>query len=102
LFSAAGELWKPKTFSGIFGAAPSVALASLALAFSKDGSTTVALLGRSMVIGSVALFAYGLSCVVAARREKSPVWVAALAAWVVWFLIAFAGLGAGTALGVLH
>ena len=27
LFSLLGDLWKPKTFSGIFGAAPSVALA---------------------------------------------------------------------------
>lgn len=101
LFSVTGELWKPKTFSGIFGAAPSVALASLALTFAKQGPPAVVLLGRSMVIGSVALYVYGAACVFATKRETWPVWLGALSSWLVWFAAAFAGLGAGTALGAL-
>src|SRR5437763_12534207 len=50
-FSVVAEMWEPKTFAGIFGAAPSVALASLALAFHKHGGAYVAIEGRSMVIG---------------------------------------------------
>ena len=101
LFSVTGELWKPKTFSGLFGAAPSVALASLALTFAKQGPSAVALLGRSMVIGSVALYVYGAACVLATRREKWPVWLAALSSWLAWFAAAFAGLRVGAALGAL-
>jgi hypothetical protein len=101
LFSVTGEVWKPKTFSGIFGAAPSVALASLALTFAKQGPATVAVLARSMVIGSIALYFYGLACVFATKREKWPVWISALSAWLAWFAVAFAALGAAIALGAL-
>jgi hypothetical protein len=102
VFSLTGDLWRPKTFSGIFGAAPSVALASLALGFSKEGPGAVAVLGRSMVIGSVALFVYAAACVFVTKHERWPIWVSALSAWVAWFAAAFAGLGAGAALGGLR
>jgi hypothetical protein len=102
LFSVAGELWKPKTFSGLFGAAPSVALASLGLAFAKQGPEVVAVLGRSMVIGAMALYVYGAACVIATKREKWPVWLSAFSAWFAWGAAAFGGLGAGAALGALR
>jgi hypothetical protein len=102
LFSLAGDLWRPKTFSGIFGAAPSVALASLALAFGKEGAGVVAVLGRSMVIGAVAFFIYGAACVFVTKHEKWPIWVSASSAWAAWFAAALAGLGAGAALGGLR
>jgi hypothetical protein len=101
LFSLAGDLWKPKTFSGIFGASPSVALASLALTFGKQGPAVVSTLGRSMVVGSVALFVYAAACVGAVKHEKWPVSLSAVYAWVAWIVVAFAGLGAGVALGAL-
>jgi hypothetical protein len=88
-FSVVAEMWEPKTFAGIFGAAPSVALASLALAFHKHGGAYVAIEGRSMVIGALGLFAYSCACVAAAKREHVPVWLGAAAAWVVWFMTAF-------------
>ena len=36
-FSVLGDVFKPKSFAGLFGAAPSVALATLGLAIMKDG-----------------------------------------------------------------
>jgi Protein of unknown function (DUF3147) len=54
VFAVAGDLFKPKTFAGIFGAAPSVALASLALAYGKQGEVYAGLKARSMVAGAVA------------------------------------------------
>ena len=93
LFSVTGEIWRPKTFSGVFGAAPSVALASLGLAYARQGAGEVAVLGRSMAIGAVAFFIYGAACVVTARRERWPVWLAALCSWLAWFATAFAGAG---------
>lgn len=57
-FSVIGSVLRPKTFAGLFGAAPSVALATLALTFHKDGHHYAALEGRSMVLGAVAMAAY--------------------------------------------
>jgi len=76
--------------------------ASLGLAFGKGGPEIVAVLGRSMVIGSIALYVYGAACVMATKREKWPVWLSAFSAWFAWFAAAFGGLGAASALGTLR
>lgn len=57
-FAVLGDLFKPKSFAGLFGAAPSVARASLALTIAKQGSSYAALEGRSMIAGAVALCIY--------------------------------------------
>jgi hypothetical protein len=41
LFAILGEILRPKSVAGLFGAAPSVALATLSLAFYKEGSDYV-------------------------------------------------------------
>lgn len=84
-FAAAGELFKPKTFSGLFGAAPSVAIASLALAFQKHGPGYVGIEARSMALGSVAMLLYSAACVALSKRHAIPVWLGAGAAWIAWF-----------------
>ena len=45
-FSILGDLLKPKSFAGLFGAAPSVALASLYLALKQHGIQYASLEGR--------------------------------------------------------
>jgi len=70
VFAAIGEAFQPKTFSGLFGAAPSVALASLALAFHQHDATYVATLARWMIVGALALFVYCAVCVVIVRRAR--------------------------------
>lgn len=57
-FSLIGTVLKPKTFAGLFGAAPSVALATLALTFHKSGHGYAALEARSMILGAIALGVY--------------------------------------------
>jgi hypothetical protein len=99
-FAAAGELFKPKTFSGLFGAAPSVAIASLALAFHQHGDAYVAIEARSMVLGSIALLIYSAVCVVMTKRTHIPVWLAAGAAWIAWAAAAFGLLVLVRAAGV--
>ncbi|HUS33213.1 MAG TPA: hypothetical protein VMZ53_32145 [Kofleriaceae bacterium] len=89
-FAAAGELFKPKTFSGLFGAAPSVAIASLALAFHAHGANYVRTEAKSMLIGSAAMLLYTIACIVVAKRDSIPVWLAAGLAWIAWFAAAFA------------
>ena len=57
-FALLGDLFKPKSFAGLFGAAPSVALATLCLTVSTEGARYVATESRSMVIGAIAFFVY--------------------------------------------
>ena len=102
VFSLIGDVWKPKTFSGLFGAAPSVALVSLAFAFRQHGAHEATMLGRSMVLGAIAMCVYAAACVVASARARWPVWVSALSAWITWFAVAFGGLGALRAVGLFQ
>jgi hypothetical protein len=46
-FAICGDILRPKSFAGLFGAAPSVALASLALTFTQHSRSYIALEGRS-------------------------------------------------------
>lgn len=50
-----GDIVRPKSFAGIFGGAPSVALATLALTTHAKGAEYTATEARSMVIGAAAL-----------------------------------------------
>jgi hypothetical protein len=54
LFAVVGDVLRPKSFAGLFGAAPAVALATLTLAFWKHGGAYVSIEGRSMILGAIA------------------------------------------------
>jgi hypothetical protein len=58
VFAAVGDVLKPKSFAGLFGAAPSVALATLGLTIAAEGTSYAAIEARSMMAGALALFAY--------------------------------------------
>jgi hypothetical protein len=58
LFACLGDVLKPKSFAGLFGAAPSVALATLGLTIWADGKAYAALEARSMVVGAACFFVY--------------------------------------------
>src|ERR1700761_882732 len=83
-FAILADVLRPKSFAGLFGAAPSVALATLTLAFSKEGSAYVATEGRSMVLGAAAFLLFGfLVCQLLMRFRLSALAAtgSALAAW---------------------
>ena len=95
LFAALGDALKPKSFAGLFGAAPSVALATLGMTILSDGKLYASLEARSMAGGAVALGAYAyLVCWLLAKRNwhaiaasiaAIPLWLAcALAAWLIF------------------
>jgi hypothetical protein len=54
VFAVIGDILKPKSFAGLFGAAPSVALATLGLTIVSEGAAYVALEARSMLAGAIA------------------------------------------------
>jgi hypothetical protein len=55
VFATAGGIFKPASFAGLFGAPPSVALATLALTISKKGTIFAGTECRSMLAGAAAL-----------------------------------------------
>ncbi len=88
-FAVLGDLFKPKSFAGLFGAAPSVALATLALTIGRRGAAYAAVECRSMLIGAAALGLYAwVVCQFIARRRVQPL-SATLYGLPVWFLAAF-------------
>lgn len=62
VFALISEAVKPKAFAGIFAAAPSVAVASLAITVLSDGAAKARLASMGMVAGGVGMAA---CCVVA-------------------------------------
>jgi len=58
LFAVLGDLFKPKSFAGLFAAAPSVALATLVLTIEMKGAAYAATEARSMVVGAIAFLGY--------------------------------------------
>ncbi len=88
-FAMLGDMLRPKSFAGLFGAAPSVALATLGIAVHRHGAGYAAQQTWAMTAGAIALAVY---CVVVcqllirARLRAAP---ATLLSLVVWLIVAF-------------
>jgi hypothetical protein len=89
VFAVIGDLIRPQSFAGLFGAAPSVALASLGLAVAKHGGAYASVEGRSMLLGSVALAGYNLLVGWVLLKKKWPAWLVAGLSWLSWLAVAF-------------
>ena len=59
-FALLGDVLRPKSFAGLFGAAPSIALATVGMTIARHGKGYAATEARSMVLGAIAfcLYAY--------------------------------------------
>ena len=90
-FAAFGDALRPKSFAGLFGAAPSIALATILITLSQKGGPFAAVEGRSMIAGARLLPIAGL-CLFCSKFMM-PSWAATTAAFIVWFAVAF-GLSA--------
>ena len=58
LFAAIAEVCRPKSFAGLFGAAPSVALTTVGIAIVQHGKDYASTEARSMVFGAIAFLLY--------------------------------------------
>lgn len=89
IFAMAGDVLKPKSFAGLFSAAPSVALATVALTVREHGTEYASIEGRSMILGAIAFFAYAS---VVSRLMIQRKWAAlptTVLALFIWFGVAF-------------
>ena len=89
LFAVLGDILRPKSFAGLFGAAPSIALATIGLTIFQDGKPYAAIACRSMILGAVAFLAYAVSVSWVLRRYKPPAVIATLVVMPVWFFVSF-------------
>ena len=89
LFSALGDVLRPKSFAGLFGAAPSIALATIGLTIEQNGKTYAAVECRSMMLGAIAFFVYALSVSWVLKRYRPGALSAALTLMPIWFAVSF-------------
>ena len=76
------DMLKPKMFSGLFGAAPSVATASLLVSGLAMGAEKDVRYGTGMIAGAIGLVAYGLAAAPAVKHLGSI--AGSILAWVAW------------------
>ncbi len=88
LFAVIGEVLEPKSFAGLFGAAPSIALASLSLTIATKGTHYAALECRSMAIGAVAFGLYAAAVTWLLARRRVSAFTAAFGGLSLWFVLA--------------
>ena len=93
-FAVLGDILRPKSFAGLFGAAPSVALATLGLTIAHDGAAYAALEARSMMLGAAAflLYAYVVSRLL--FRRLLPAALVTLCGLGLWLALAIGGWAA--------
>lgn len=88
-FALLADVLRPKSFAGLFGAAPSVALATIFLTAHKDGKTYASVEARSMILGAIAFLLYAAWVSYVLRRHKTSTLATTVTAMPIWFVVAF-------------
>jgi uncharacterized membrane protein (GlpM family) len=93
-FAVLGDMLRPKSFGGLLGAAPSVALATLGIAVAQHGPQYASAESWTMVYGAIALACFSLAVCHLLMRFRLTALPATIIAFAVWLAVAF-GLLAG-------
>jgi hypothetical protein len=88
-FAMLGDVLRPKSFAGLFGAAPSVALATLGIAIYQHGAGYAAVQSQTMVAGAVALAVYSIVVCHLLVRVRLRALPATMLSFVAWLAVAF-------------
>jgi Protein of unknown function (DUF3147) len=89
LFAVIGDVLRPKSFAGLFGAAPSIALATIGLTIAKSGAHYASIEARSMVLGTVGFLAYAIVVSYVLVRYKPSTLLATISLMPVWAVTSF-------------
>ncbi len=84
IFAVLAEVFKPQSFAGLFGAAPSIALATIGITIAHYGKAYAATEAHSMVFGAIGFFCYASAASWFLLRLKIPALAATLALLPVW------------------
>ena len=88
-FALLGDVLRPKSFAGLFGAAPSVALATLGISAFQHGAHYAAEESYTMLCGAIALVVYSIVVCHLLMRTRLAALPASILALSVWLLVAF-------------
>jgi hypothetical protein len=88
VFALLGDILRPKSFAGLFGAAPSVALATLGIAVALHGASYAAVQSQAMMLGAVALGLYSVVVCQLLMRFRVGATTATLVSLPVWLAFA--------------
>jgi len=88
LFAMLGDVFRPKSFAGLFGAAPSIALATLGLTIASKGKAYAGIEARSMILGALAFCIYAIVVSLVLRRRKLSALKTTVSLLPVWFGVA--------------
>ena len=88
-FSMLGDFLRPKSFAGLFGAAPSLALATLGITVYRHGPEYAAQQSWAMTAGAIALAVYSVAVCQLLIRTRLRAAPATLLSLVVWLFVAF-------------
>jgi hypothetical protein len=89
-FSVLAEMFRPKSFAGLFGTAPSIALATLGITISSHGRQYAATEARSMIFGAIASLCYAAATSWLLWRYKPRALTATVSLIPIWFAVSFA------------
>lgn len=89
VFAVLGDVVKPESLGGIFAAAPTIALATVALTLRKHGVGYVAVEARSMVAGGLAFTVYASLVSFVLMRFRTKALTTAASLLLVWLGTAF-------------
>ena len=98
-FAILSDMLRPKSFAGLLGAAPSVALATLGIAVARHGAAYAAAESFTMIYGAIALACYSVAVCQLLVRWRMAALPATVLAFAVWLAVAFgllAGFGGAT------
>ncbi len=83
-FAALAEIFRPKSFAGLFSAAPSIALATIGITVARHGKMYAATESRSMIFGAIAFFCYASAACWLVGRLKIKALTATIALLPLW------------------
>jgi hypothetical protein len=86
-FSMLSDALKPKMFAGLFGAAPSVATASLLVTGLAVGAAKDQKYAMGMIVGAIGLMFYSVAAAILVKHLGSV--VGSILAWAAWAVPAF-------------
>jgi hypothetical protein len=89
-FAILGDMLRPKSFGGLLGAAPSVALATLSIAVVQHGQQYAAAESWTMIYGAAGLACYSVAVCQLLMRVQFGALPATIIASAVWLAVAFA------------
>ena len=96
-FALLSEAIGPKSFAGVFGAAPSIALASLLVTIADKGEQAARTQSLSMIFASFAMIAYCAAAVFTVDRYGAL--RGSVLAFVAWGVVAAIALGVVLVIG---